>query len=242
MNFSKQMKSRLGIGLYAAGIAIGLLIALFLTWADFEAAFFDAALKADETMEGFACPLAITSNEIAQITTEINNPSERQVKTVLRLAQTEGSVIMIKRLEERLEFSPGQTLQFSWPVQASDAAWGRFIMVRTYMLGSSPLPSMAGYCGILLINFPYLTGHQALGLLVVLALSLVMFGGRMWADNTIQSAQAAERNSRLLVAYVIVVAIAVALSAFVGWAIAGLALLINVVLSMVILAYRASHS
>lgn len=242
MKFSQQAKANLGLGLYAAGIALGLALALFLTWADFEAAFFDSALKADQEMKSFSCPLAITSNETAQITAKISNPSERPLKTVLRLAQTEGSVIVIKRFEERLEFTSGQTLQFSWPVQASDAAWGRFVMARVYSLASSPLPSMTSYCGILLINFPFLTGHQVIALLIVLALGLVTTGGRTWAANTSQTALAAEKNSRLMLAYIIVVAIAVALSMLTGWAIAGLVLVVNIVLTMVILAYRASHS
>jgi len=242
MKFSQQTKANLGLGFYAAGIALGLVLALFLTWADFEAAFFDSALKADQKMKSFSCPLAITSNETAQITAKISNPSERPLKTVLRLAQTEGSVIVIKRFEERLEFTPGQTLQFSWPVQASDAAWGRFVMARVYSLASSPLPSMTSYCGILLINFPFLTGHQVIALLIVLALGLVTIGGRTWAANTSQTALVAEKNSRLMLAYVIVVAIAVTLSILTGWAIAGLVLVVNVVLAMVVLAYRASHS
>jgi hypothetical protein len=242
MKFSQQARAGFGLGFYTAGIALGLVLALFLTWADFEAAFFDSALKADQEMRNFSCPLAITSHETAQITAKISNPSERPLKTVLRLAQTEGSVIAIKRLEERLEFSPGQTLQFSWPVQASDAAWGRFVMARVYSLASSPLPSMANYCGILLINFPFLTGHQFIALLVVLALALVTIGGRMWAANTPQTSLVAEKNSRLMLAYVILVAITLILSILTGWAIAGLVLVVNVVLAMVILAYRASHS
>lgn len=242
MNFSNQWKARAGLMLYAAGIAIGLVLAVFLTWADFEASFFDSALAADSEMQNFSCPLAITTPEESQITLKIENPSDRQVKTILRLTQTEGSVISVKRLEERLQFNPGETLSFSWPVLASDAAWGRFVMARVYMIGSSPLPSMAGYCGILLINFPFLTGHQVLGLLVVLFFALTSIGGRMWLNNTSQSAMVADKNGRLLIAYVVLVIITLALSFFAGWGLTAPLLVVNAVLAMVVLAYKVTHA
>ena len=242
MNFANQWKARAGIVMYAVGIAIGLLLAIFLAWADFEASFFDSSLAADTEMQAFACPLAITTNEEAQITLQIENPSEREVRTILRLTQTDGSIIAVKRLEERLLFSPNETLTFSWPVKASDAAWGRFVMTRVYMIGSSPLPSMAEYCGILVINFPFLTGHQVLGVLVVLFLGLVIFGGQMWINNTEQSAMESNRNARLLTAYVIFVGITLVVAFFSGWGLTAPLLVVNVVLAMVVLAYRVTHA
>lgn len=250
MNFSQQTKANLGLGLYAAGIVLSVVLALFLTWADFEASFFEYQTQLgmlfgrspEKGFDQFSCPLAITSNEKAEIVVAINNPSERQVKSVLRMTQTEGSVINVKRIEERLEFAPGQTLEFSWPVQASDAAWERFIMVRAFMIPSSPLPSMANYCSILVINLPFLTGHQVLGLLGVLGVALMAAGWRVWTMNASQTVRDAEKNSRLMLAYSGLVLLGLLLAVFSNWIPAAMALLLNILVTLVTVSYRLLHS
>lgn len=241
MSLSQQSKSRLGLVLYVLGVAIGLLFALYMVWADFEAYSFDVGLPADQKMDGFSCPLAITSNEFAFITAKVSNNSEREVKTIVRLTHTVGSVLLVNQLEERVVFAPGQTYQLSWPIQAADAAWGRFIMARIYMLGSSPLPSMAGYCGVVLINLPFLTGQQVLIIALALALAFVIIGGRLWFTNTEEHISDIEKNSRLMVAVVVFVALTGVLSVYTEWLIAGPLLVINLLLALAVLVYRLNR-
>ncbi len=250
MNFSQQTKANLGLGLYASGIVVSIILALFLAWADFEASFFEYQTQmamlfgrsAEKGFDTFSCPLAITRNEKAEILVSINNPSDRQVKSVLRMTQTEGSVINVKRIEENLVFSPGQTLEFAWPVQATDAAWERFIMVRAFMIPSSPLPSMANYCSILVINVPFLTGHQVLGLLGVLGVALMAAGWRVWTINAGQTVLNAEKNSRLMLAYSGLVLLGLLLAVFSSWIPAALVLLLNILVTLVTVSYRLLHS
>lgn len=250
MQFTQQMKARLGIILYAIGIVLGLLLAFFLTWADFEASSFELPTQnkilygrsPEREIENFSCPLAITRNEVAAVSAKINNPSERQVKTILRMLQTGGSEL-VNLDESPLTFEPGQTFEFSWPVQASDAVWGRFVMARAVMLPSSPLPSMASYCGILVFDFPFLTGNQALGLLFLLALILTAAGWKLWdVNNTSQSVLAHEKNSRLMVGYAGIVILGVLLAVFSGWLLAALAFLLNFLLTLGLVTYNFLHS
>lgn len=250
MQFTPQMKTRLGIILYAIGIALGLVLAFFLTWADFEASSFELPTQnrmlfgrsPERDVENFACPLAITRNEVASVGAKISNPSERQVKTVLRMLQTSGSEI-VNLFEAPLTFEPGQTLEFSWPVRASDAAWGRFVMARAFMLPSSPLPAMASYCGILVIDFPFLTGNQALGFLFFLALILIAAGWKLWdSSNAAETVLAHEKNSRLMVGYAGLVILGIVLAVFSGWLFAALTFLLNFLLTLGLVTYKFLHS
>lgn len=241
MEFSRQQKARLGMGLYALGLALGLLIAFFLAWADLETSLFDSGLTANKKMN-MSCPLAITSAETGLITAEIVNDSERTVQTLVQSSQTEGSVIMIRRGRQQLSFAPGQVHQLEWPVVASDAAWGRVVMFRVFMVASSPLPALDGYCGILLINFPFLTGNQVLALMLVLALASVVVGGRMWLVNAKHRVLDAEKNARLLVTIAVLVTINVALAIVGDWLIAGAMFIVNFLLGLVIIAYQINRS
>jgi hypothetical protein len=250
MQFTPQIKTRLGIILYAIGIVLGLLLALFLTWADFEASSFELPTQnkmlfgraPDGEVENFSCPLAITRNEVAAVSAKISNPSDREVKTILRMLQTGGSEIA-NLYESPLTFEPAQTLEFSWPVQASDAAWGRFVMARAFMLPSSPLPSMASYCGILVIDFPFLTGNQVVGFLFLLALIFTAAGWKLWdGNNTTQTVLVHEKNSRLMVAYAGLVILGVLLAVFSGWLMAALTFLLNFLLTLVLVTYKFLHS
>lgn len=250
MQLTQKTKARLGIILYALGIAVALLLAILVTWADFEASSFELPTQnrilygraPEQEVENFSCPLAITRNETAAISAKISNPSEREVKTILRMFQT-GGPGMVNLFESPLAFEPGQEFEFSWPVQASDAAWGRFIMARAILLPSSPLPSMASYCGILVLDFPFLTGNQAMGFLFFLALLFIGIGWKLWDSNSAtQTVLAHEKNSRLMVGYAGLVILGVLLAVVSGWLMAALVFLLNFLLTLGFVTYKFLHS
>jgi hypothetical protein len=250
MKLTQKTKFHIGVGMYTTGIIIGLLLAIFLTWADFEASFFEFGRQsamlfgrsADQQIDKFSCPLAITRNEMTTINVEIRNPYERQVKTVLRMSRTDGSVILIERFEQQLEFDPGESIQFAWPIQASDAAWGRFIMARAFVIPSSPMPSMASYCGILVIDLPFLTGNQVLGLVSIFGLILLGGGWQLWMRNAEQGILASEKNRRLLAAYALLVVLGLILSVFTNWIVAGALLFLNLLLTLGAIPYKLMRS
>jgi hypothetical protein len=246
MQLTQKTKYYLGAGMYASGIIIGLLLAILLAWADFEASFFEFGRQsamlfgrsAEQQLDKFSCPLAITRNEISQIKAEIRNPSERVVKTVLRVSKTEGSVILIDRIEGQLEFAPGESIQFEWPIQASDAAWDRFIMARAFVIPSSPMPSMASYCGILVIDLPFLTGNQILALAAIFGLTLLGGGWHLWMSNAGQGILDSEKNRRLLAIYALLIVLGAILAAFSNWILAGALLFLNLLLTLGALPYK----
>lgn len=240
MQLTQKNKYYLGAGMYASGILIGLLLAILLAWANFEASFFEFGRQsamlfgrsAEQQLDKFSCPLAITSHEKTAIIVEIDNPHERQVKTVLRMSRTDGSVINVERFEQQLEFDPGENIQFVWPIEASDAAWERFIMARAFVIPSSPMASMASYCGILVIDLPFLTGNQVLALATIFGLILLGGGWHLWMSNAGQGTLESEKNRRLLAAYALLIIFGAILAAFTNWIFAGALLFLNLLLTL----------
>ena len=242
MSFLQRYKAGIGLGLYAVGIVIGLLFAILVVWADFEAYDFQAGLSVEQKTKGFSCPLAITSNESGLMTAEISNNSTRDANATVRMMHTLGSALVVNQVEQRLTFSPGQTHKLSWPIQASDAAWDRFIMARIYVVGSMPPRSTADYCGILLINSPFFTGQQILVFTLALALVFVVVGWRMWFVSNKQPAIDAEKSSRLMIAFAALVALNIFLSINAEWLASGPLLIVNLLLAVAVLANRLNKS
>ncbi len=240
MNISQQQKSRLGMGIYIFGMVAGLLLALFLAWADLEASLFNTGLEADQKLS-LICPLAITTNQQGRITATIYNDSARNVKTLLQVSQTEGSVIMIKRDNRQIEIGPGQVYPLEWLVGASDAAWGRLILFRVFVIASSPLPALGNYCGILLINCPFLTGNQLLGAGLAVVLVALFLGGRLWLQNTPHRPLDFEKNRRLIVVIAVLLILNIFLAIFGDWLMAGGMFILNFLLGLVILVYQVNR-
>lgn len=238
MSVLQRYKAGLGFGLYAAGIVIGLLFTTLMVWADFEADYFQTGLSFEQKTKGFSCPLAITSNESALMTAELSNNSTRDANATVRMMHTLGSALVVNQLEQQLAFAPGQTHKLSWPIQASDAAWGRFIMARISVVGSMPPRSTADYCGVVLINLPFFTGQQILVFTLALALFFVVVGWLMWIMSTKQPACDVEKNSRLMVVFAALVTLNIYLSVSSEWLASGLLLFFNLVLAVAILANR----
>lgn len=250
MQTSSTAKRAIGAVMYGLGIGIGLLLTVLLTWRDFEASSFELARQnamlfaryPKQGLDQFSCPLAITRNEKAEIKATVHNPFERTVKTVFRATITDGSILLAEYIEEQLEIAPGESVEFSWPVQASDAAWERFVMARAFTVPSSPLESMASYCGILVIDLPFLSGHQVLGLVAMLGSGLLIGGWVLWTRNpSEQLVRNNQQKHQLLTAYALLIIIGTGAAAFGSWLPAAGLLLINTLLTLGIVSSALIH-
>ncbi len=249
MQTSSNTKRAIGVVMYGLGVVIGLLLTVLLTWRDFEASSFELARQnamlfrhPKQGLNQFSCPLAITRNEKAEIKAAVHNPHERTVKTVFRASITDGSILLAEYIEEQLEIAPGESVEFSWPVQASDAAWERFVMARAFTVPSLPLESMASYCGILVIDLPFLNGHQVLGLAAMLGLGLLIGGWFLWTRNpSEQMVRTSQRKNQLLSAYALLMIIGTSAAAFGSWPLAAGLLLINTLLTLGIVSSALLH-
>jgi hypothetical protein len=76
---------------------------------------------------------------------------------------------------------------------------------------------------------------------LALALAFVIIGGRLWFTNTEEHISDIEKNSRLMVAVVVFVALTGVLSVYTEWLIAGPLLVINLLLALAVLVYRLNR-
>lgn len=173
----------LGAVLFLIGLFLVLLMAIIAIWPDLEASMFDAALPAEERLRTLACPVIVTADEVGEITASFTNPGQRPVQFPVRARITEGRVTLVREVESQMEIAPGATEVLSWPVTAEDAAYRRLILARIYSFRSSPMPSMRGACGILVVGVSGLSGAQVTTFLLVGGLLALGVGSALWLVN-----------------------------------------------------------
>jgi hypothetical protein len=100
-----------------------------------------------------------------------------------------------------------------WEVFSSQAAFRRIILVRIYQFSSFSIPSRTASCGIVVVNFPNLTGSQILAGSLVGSL-LLMAGGiglRTKAPGHRKSQQRKTTHGMIFLGAVIIIGIALSL-------------------------------
>jgi hypothetical protein len=170
----------LSIALFLLGLLLATALTAIALWPDFEATLFDPALTAEESLKGLNCPLVITGNESAQITSTFSNPFERKVDFLVRTRISMGGVTLIRQYSEMVELEAGEKREVAWPIYLDDAAFGRIILARAYAFRKYPMPSRARSCGILVLDMPALSGRQFVGVTLALSLASLIAGAVIW--------------------------------------------------------------
>jgi hypothetical protein len=156
----KTIFNILSIILFVAGAVVGLGLLGITVWGDLEAFLFDVSIQAEENIEGFKCPVMITTVERSKVSAVFTNPHTREVKRNIRMHISWGYATLLREINNELPLEPGETQELSWDIQPEDAAFGNMILVRAYALRANPLPSQGATCGILVIDLPNFTGMQ----------------------------------------------------------------------------------
>jgi hypothetical protein len=190
MRMQIKTSPNLGMVVFTLGVLLALSFNGLAAWADFEAFLFDSALSAETSLDTLKCPIAITTTETGVVSASFTNPRDRDVWRLVRARVSHGFVTLIRVVETRLPLEPGETRTLEWEVTPEDAAWGRVILFRVYMLRSAPLPSATSACGILLAPAPGLTGNQVVALTLAASLLGLLSGawmrGRAIPDPTLK--------------------------------------------------------
>jgi hypothetical protein len=173
-------KRKLSVTLFMLGVVVGLVFNTMSVWADLEASLFDAALTANEPLNGLSCPVLITQNETGVVNAYLKNTTEREMNTVVRTHITDGFVTLMREEQSRPSMQPGETIKLQYAVTAEDAAWERFILVRVYTFRKAPLPSRTGSCGIWVVNLPFGRGWMVTSLVVALSAAGIGAGWWLW--------------------------------------------------------------
>jgi hypothetical protein len=134
---------------------------------------------ADESFKTLKCPHVITSNEIGNVTATFTNQHAKSIDPLIRVEISESDV-MTRKVEMRPIIDPGQTEQVGWTVTSDDRVFGNTILVKAYQFQTYKTPSREGTCGTLVVDLPFLTGSQILGVTALICLLCLVGGIVLW--------------------------------------------------------------
>lgn len=180
----KKFSRVLGISLLLIGNLLMILVGVLSFWGDFEAMFFDAAIKAQKRLKTLDCPAVITTNEIGTVSASFHNTDDEALTLDVRAFVTDGFITLMTEYYTDVYLEPDEVETVEWYVTADDAAYDRLILVRVHQMKESPLPYRNASCGIVVVNVPFLTGTQFIILTMAMGLVLTSGGIAFWVVNS----------------------------------------------------------
>ena len=179
MNNRKKSLRGISLILYSIGILIGMAVGGGIIWGDLEASLFDSSIKPKSSLS-LSCPVVITTNEVGKVSATLKNPVEREKKFYVRAHISEGYVSLKREIDQQIPVAPGEKGRVYWEIYPEDAAYDRIILFRAYVNPSYPVPSQGNFCGVLVLDIPFLTGTQILMLLLGMSLACIIGGSVLW--------------------------------------------------------------
>jgi len=170
----------LAILVFSLGLLLGMAIFGGLIWSDFETLFFDPAWRYETPLRSLRCPVMLTTGETGMVSVRVSNPLDRPTERYLRISMTAGSILQVMEFTEVVVLEPGEAARVRWAVTPDDAVYGRFIMVNAVLRPRYGLPARQSSCGIIVVDVPYLTGHQVFGLALGISLVTMAAGYVLW--------------------------------------------------------------
>jgi hypothetical protein len=180
---SNTIWNSLGTALFIVGFLIGVIFISLGLWSDLEggafwgtseAAAFDSSIPMDARLKGLTCPVLITSQETATISTRVENRLDRPVKVMLQtdLSNPDPFIEAITD-SQTIQLNPQEQRQFSWMASIQNLKFNRLILARTYLINEQlRIPARTSHCGILVVNHSWLNSQQ----IIVISISASLFG------------------------------------------------------------------
>jgi hypothetical protein len=138
--------------------------------------FFRYGNKATTAMH---CPILVSSDETATITTRIKNTTDTTIRPNVRfLASTPG---LTEEQATRLLLEPGQHESLELTVDSDNLVLERFIFVKMATFLSYPMNNVEQTCGILVLNLHGITGKQLTIVVVIISLVGMVAGIALWS-------------------------------------------------------------
>ena len=169
--------------LFTFGVLIGITLTLINVWGDLEAGMFATMIQAEEGISSLNCPAMITTAETATVSASFTNTHIRPVERNIRVHISDGNATLMREELSKLPLTPGKTEKLHWVVNPEDAAYDQFILVRVYLFPKAPLPAQDGSCGIMVVNFPFLSGGQTLTASYMASFLFLSIGTVLWVTK-----------------------------------------------------------
>lgn len=235
-------KRRLSIFLFLIGVLVGLLFNAFVVWAQFEASLWDDSPTEDEALDGFHCPLIITSAETGVVRIEYKNTIDRPINPLIRTRITKGFTILQREETDRPDIQPGETAHLEYTVTASDAAWDRFILVRVYAFPQLSMPSRNGSCGILVLKIPLVNGTFVIFLSLIISLGGMGSGIWLWKKVNFPFTDRTYNAFRAMVVLAAIILLGLILELLSVWGLATVILLFTFIIMAALIGFFLSSS
>lgn len=242
MKFPRRLAGPLAILIFSAGFLLGMALFGGLIWSDFESIFLDPAWRRETPLRSLRCPVMITTSETAVVSAVVSNPLDRPTERYLRVFMSAGSMLLTEEFTEIVELEPGESQRVAWTVTADDAAYGRLVMVNAVLRRRYPLPGRQSSCGIIVVDVPYLMGHQVFGLSLAVSLAAMAAGYLLWVNKALSLGRRGRQAARAMAALAAGVVAGVALG-LLGWWLPGLVVFVVVLVGVgVIIGYFLNTS
>ncbi|MCS7011325.1 MAG: hypothetical protein N2049_07425 [Anaerolineales bacterium] len=164
--------------LFTFGALVGLVFFAVGSFADLESVLFGFDRYGYKMASSFDCPVLLDAQETGVVRFVITNRTKTNIRPNV-VFQT--SAFPIFRTERQvIALAPGEKAVLEWTVGQEDLAYRHFIFAKVYTFASYPAPDVEQTCGILVLDLPFLTGAQAVALLVVVSLVSMGVGGGLW--------------------------------------------------------------
>ena len=183
MQRRKKTLRTLGIILFIAGILAGMVMFVFMNWANFEAYFyFGYVAPANKPLTTLRCPLLMTISDTGEVTIRLTNDTSLDLAPLIR---TEISSFDVTRLEKvNYSLAAGETRKLSWAVTSKDMVFGHLVMARVFVFSAYTMPSRSGTCGTVMVNLPGLSGMPLFILALVFILVCMAAGWILWLGGS----------------------------------------------------------
>ena len=184
----------MGYLLFFVGFLAGLWLLAGIAWANMEAGMFGAG-NVGENLSSLRCSLLVTPAEMARAQVTLSNPLDRPIERFVRWRIAQRHVLLVERLRDSVSLLPGESKTLERDVSPSAGVYGgRFLMVSVFVGSTYPLPAQEGFCGVWVVNLPWLSGREILilaNLLAFLGMGLGVFLVRRYAPGPEESSGAA---------------------------------------------------
>jgi hypothetical protein len=151
--------------LYLVGVIAGLVLTLFATWGDLEAAFYGFDRVGGVRMSSLSCPILMSDTETSTFSIRISNSLDRNlapsIKTDISMPGAPVSSY------ESVLLLPGESKKLEWQIGPKNIDLDRFIFVRAWTYAAYPQPDREGTCGIVIHPFGISGAIVTWGLVIV---------------------------------------------------------------------------
>ncbi len=224
----------LAVLLFLIGALSGAALFMAANWADVESILYGFPRYGNKSTFAMHCPLIITTGETGMVTFTFENDSDVLLRPTVRFQVSNPGPFRL--ISERLELQPGESRQLQIEVFPEDAVLSRYIFVKMFTFATYPIRQVEQTCGILLLDWPGVTGRQVVTMGVTLALLGMPLGLGLWIAFSRPLTGRALDAARAMGALTVSIWLGL-LAVFLSWWLLGLVMMaVTILLAGVILA------